>query len=61
MEKLTAKAREMNNDQINEALAMIGGGFVSVDARMARAAILEVYCERFGETALDAKMEEMGM
>ena len=61
MEKLITKTRAMTTDQILEAVNIIGGGDVSKDARMVRAALIEVYQEREGEDAADALMDFIGL
>lgn len=61
MEKLIAKTRTMTTDQIYEAIMIIGGDHVSIERRMVRAALLEVYGEREGEFAADALMDLIGL
>lgn len=62
MEKLIEAARKYTNTQVTDAIRMIGGGFiVDQDRRMVRAALIEVYCERFGVEAGDKLMDEIGM
>jgi len=61
MEKMINKAREMTTDMILEALTIIGGGNVHAEARMARAAMIEVYMEREGEEAGDTLMDFLGL
>lgn len=61
MEKLIAKTSTMTTDQIYEAIMIIGGDHVSIERRMVRAALLEVYGEREGEFAADALMDLIGL
>jgi hypothetical protein len=61
MEKLIAKTRTMTTDQILEAVTIIGGGNVSTEELMVRAALIEVYGERKGDDAADALMDMLGM
>jgi hypothetical protein len=61
MEKLINKTREMGTEQIRDLVAFIGGGQVSAEARMVRAALIEVFMEREGEEAADALMDSLGM
>ena len=61
MEKLIAKARELTDTQIAEALDLIGGGFVETDTRMVRAALIEVVVERHGSDFADEVMDRLGL
>lgn len=58
---LQSKVATMSTDQILRSLKMIGGGFVTVEARMVRAALFEEFETREGGEALDALFELMGM
>jgi hypothetical protein len=61
MEKLIAKTRTMTTDQILEAITIIGGGHLTTEISMVRAALIEVYGEREGDDAADALMDMLGM
>jgi hypothetical protein len=61
MEKLINKTRNMPTEQLLEGLALIGGGQVSAEKRMVRAAMIEVFMEREGEEAADDLMDSLGM
>jgi hypothetical protein len=61
MEKLINKVRNITTEQILEAVALIGGGQVSPEKGMVRAAMIEVFMEREGEEAADALMDSLGM
>jgi hypothetical protein len=51
----------MPTEQLLEGLALIGGGQVSAEKRMVRAAMIEVFMEREGEEAADDLMDSLGM
>jgi len=61
MEKLIEKVRTQTTEMILECLTIIGGGHVSVDERMARAALIQVYIERTSEEEGDALMDMLGL
>lgn len=61
MEKLIAKAMEMTIEQILEAVMFIGGGQVTTDFRMVRAALIEAYSRKTSGEDADALMDLLGM
>lgn len=61
MEQLIAKVRTQPTEMILDCLLIIGGGHVSVDERMARAALIQVYIERTSDEDGDALMDALGL
>jgi hypothetical protein len=61
MDQLKAKIREGSTEQILDCIVMLGGGQLSVDKRMARAALIDVYIERTSPEEGDALMDVLGM
>lgn len=62
MQRLIEAARKYTNQQVEDAIRLLGGAFIPCqDKRMVRAALIEVYCERFGVEAGDTLMDEIGM
>lgn len=54
-------ARTQSTETLIEAIKMIGGGLVSMDRRMARAVMIDIYTERAGEAATNVLLGELGM
>lgn len=54
-------ARTQSTETLIEAIKLIGGGLVSVDRRMARACMIDIYTERAGEAATNVLLGELGM
>ena len=61
MEKMIQHALTKNTQALVDAVKIIGGGSVSVEIRMARAAMIEAIVIREGETFADALMDEIGL
>lgn len=61
MDKLIAKVSEYSTALILESVIVIGGGQVTIEATMVRAALIEVYKQREGEDAADKLMDDLGM
>ena len=61
MEQLKAKVRTQTTEIILDCIMKIGGGHVSVEERMVRAALLDVYEERTSGEDLDALMDVLGL
>ena len=61
MEKLITKTRTYSTSQILDAVKLIGGGSVSAELTLVRAALIEVFKERNGDDAADALMDDLGM
>lgn len=61
MEQLKAKVRTQDTDTILECIMKIGGGHVSTEERMVRAALIDVYAERTSEEDADALMDVLGL
>ena len=61
MNKLIAYAQKQKTETLLDAIRIIGGGNVSEDVRMARAAMIEVIAERMGDEAADNLMDELGL
>lgn len=61
MEKLIAKAMEMTVAQIIEAVTIIGGGMVSTEVTMVRAALIEAYINKTSEEQGDLLMDSIGL
>ena len=61
IEILKEKAREQTTEMILECIRTIGGGFVSVEERMVRAALIDVYAERTSNADADTLMDEIGL
>lgn len=61
MEKLIAKAMEMTVAQIIEAVTIIGGGLVSTEVTMVRAALIEAYINKTSEEQGDLLMDSIGL
>lgn len=61
MAKLIEAVQKYSTELILESVKVIGGGQVSEELRMARAALIEVYMQREGEEAADSLMDELGM
>lgn len=61
METLKAKVRMMTTEQILEAVMILGGGRLSIDKNMVRAALIGIYIERTSEAEGDLLMDAIGM
>lgn len=61
MEQLISKASTYSDEAVLEMLTAIGGGDVTVEERMVRAALIEVYSQRHGAEMADALMDLLGM
>ena len=61
MEQLKNSIRKMDTDIIRESVITIGGGHVGQDARMVRAALIDIYIERTSEAAGDRLMDFIGL
>jgi hypothetical protein len=61
MDKLTTRIEKMTNGQIVSTAKMIGGGRVSQELNMVRAALFAAYRDRNGDDAADALLDSMGM
>jgi hypothetical protein len=61
VEQLKAKARTQTTEMILDCLLMIGGGHVSEDERMVRAALIDVYIERTSPEDGDTLMDILGL
>ena len=61
MEKLITAVQAKTTDEILAAILVIGGGQVATEARMVRAALLEVYGQREGVDKANELMDSLGM
>ena len=61
MEQLQAHAATKSTSVLISAIKMIGGDHVSTEKTMARAAMIEVICDREGYEFADQLMDEIGM
>jgi len=52
-------ASQQNTETLKKAIRELGGGDVAKDARMIRAAMLDIIFEREGENAFEALCEEI--
>jgi hypothetical protein len=61
MEKIKSAIRTQTTDMILECVTKIGGGQVSTEQAMVRAALIDIYIEREGEAAGETLMDLLGM
>ena len=61
MQTIISKLSTLSTDKILACLDHIGGGIGTTEEMMVRAAMIQVYIQRFGEDAGDKLMEKMGM
>ena len=61
MEQLINKTEEQATEEILSAIILIGGGDVTTEQRMVRAALIEVYERREGSAEAETLMDAIGM
>jgi hypothetical protein len=61
MEKIKSAIRTQTTEMILECVTQIGGGQVSTEQTMVRAALIDVYIERTSEEDGDMLMDLLGM
>jgi hypothetical protein len=61
MEKIKSAIRTQTTEMILECVTKIGGGQVSTEQAMVRAALIDVYIERTSEEDGDMLMDLLGM
>ena len=61
VQQLTASLQSTSTTRLIEMIKMIGGGFVSTEEMMVRAALIDAYEAREGESAADELMTDIGL
>lgn len=61
MEQLKEKVRTQTTETILDCIMQMGGGHVTTEERMVRAALIQVYEERTSPEEADALMDVLGL
>jgi len=62
MEQIKSEIRKLGTQEIADQITTLGGGrLADVEARMVRAALIDVYAERTSPTAAESLMDAIGL